>query len=72
LQKNGRFANRFFWRTHDRQEIDYIEEREGILHAFEFKWSEKAKSKFPNIFLKTYPQHKTEIINRGNFKAFVM
>lgn len=72
LQKNEWFTNRFFWRTHDRQEIDYIEERDGILHAFEFKWSEKAKTKFPTVFLITYPEHKTEVINRSNFEAFVM
>ena len=72
LQKNEWFTNRFFWRTHDRQEIDYIEERDGTLHAFEFKWSEKAKSKFPKIFLNTYPEHKTDVISKSNFETFVM
>lgn len=72
LQSSGLFANQFFWRTHDRQEIDYIEEKDGILNAFEFKWSEKAKSKFPKIFLKTYPKHKTEVINKSNFESFIM
>ena len=72
LQKNEWFSNRYFWRTHDRQEIDYIEERDGILHAFEFKWSEKTKSKFPNVFLRTYPEHKTDVINRSSFEMFVM
>eukprot|EP01035_Chromulina_nebulosa_P040785 gene40785-55132_t len=35
------FANRYFWRTHAQQEIDYIEERGGQLHAYEFKWNAK-------------------------------
>jgi len=39
LGNNRLFANRFFWRTRSQQEIDYIEERDGILHAFEFKWN---------------------------------
>lgn len=40
------WANRFFWRTQDQQAIDYIEERDGKMRAFEFKWSPKAKAKF--------------------------
>ena len=29
------FANSYFWRTHAQKEIDYIEERNGLLTAFE-------------------------------------
>ena len=72
LQDKGWFTNRYFWRTHDRQEIDYIEERDGILYAFKLKWNEKARVKFPNVFLKTYSEHKTEVVNRENFERFVM
>jgi len=72
LQKRELYVNRFFWRTHDRQEIDYIEEREGILHAFEFKWGEKNSNRFPRIFLETYPKHETTVVNRTNFESFVM
>jgi hypothetical protein len=32
------FANNYFWRTHDQKEIDWIEEYDGVLHAYEFKW----------------------------------
>lgn len=71
LQSRRMFSNQFFWRTHDRQEIDYIEDRDGMLYAYEFKWSEKAKSKFPAIFLNTYPQHFTKVINRENFETFI-
>lgn len=71
LQSRRMFSNQYFWRTHDRQEIDYIEDRDGMLYAYEFKWSEKAKSKFPAIFLKTYPQHFTKVINRENFETFI-
>lgn len=71
LQSRRMFSNQYFWRTHDRQEIDYIEDRDGMLYAYEFKWSEKAKSKFPAIFLNTYPQHFTKVINRENFETFI-
>lgn len=72
LQKKAWFANTFFWRTHDRQEIDYIEERDGTLYAFEFKWGEKTKAKFPRVFRETYPEHETAVINRSNFDSFIM
>lgn len=69
-QYDGRFVNSYFWRTHDRAEIDYIEEEDGILNAFEFKWKEQ-KIKFPASFLNAYPDHKTNLISKTNFEAFV-
>ncbi|HPX79941.1 MAG TPA: ATP-binding protein [Bacteroidales bacterium] len=67
---NKKFVNSYFWRTHDKAEIDYIEETDGALHAFEFKWTDK-KVKFPNSFLEAYPNHSTTIIRKSNFETFV-
>ena len=67
---NGRFVNTYFWRTHDKAEIDYIEEEDGILHAYEFKWKEQ-KVKFPASFLDAYPQHQTAVITKNEFQEFV-
>jgi hypothetical protein len=64
------FANRFFWRTYDQKEIDYLEEKEGKLFAYEFKWG-KDKVKQPKEFLKTYQNSKFQIINQENFWDFV-
>ncbi len=72
LQYNQKWANRYFWRTWEQQEIDYIEECDGILSAYEFKWSTKKKAKIPQAFLKAYPDHQTEIITPENFESFVM
>lgn len=36
----------FFWCTTQQQEIDFVENRNGILHAFEFKWGIQKKSTF--------------------------
>ncbi len=69
-QYDSRYVNSYFWRTHDRAEIDYIEEEDGILNAFEFKWKEQ-KIKFPASFLDAYPDHKTNLISKTNFEAFV-
>ena len=66
----GKYANTYFWRTHDKAEIDYIEEEDGVLNAFEFKWKEQ-KVKFPNSFLEAYPDHTTTVVNHSDFENFV-
>ena len=67
---NKRYVNSYFWRTHDRAEIDYIEEEDGVLNAFEIKWKDK-KVNFPNSFRDAYPDHTTTIVNHSNFDSFV-
>ncbi len=72
LEYNQIYTNRYFWRTHDRKEIDYIEERDGKLFAFEFKWNKKAKVRFPKIFTTSYPESEIMLITPENFIDFVM
>lgn len=67
LHYNQIFANTYFWRTHTQQELDYIEEREGKLFTYEFKWSEKKKAKLPKIFTELYPENEFEFINSKNY-----
>lgn len=64
------FKQFYFWRTVSQQEIDLIEEVDGTLSAFEFKWSLTKKVKTPKLFLEAY---KTElsVVNRENFQDFV-
>lgn len=64
-------VNRYFWRTHAQQEIDYIEERNGQMKAFEFKWNPKAKGKIPSTFLKAYPGSESTIITPQNAEEFL-
>ncbi|MCB9285649.1 MAG: ATP-binding protein [Lewinellaceae bacterium] len=65
------YANTFFWRTQDQQEIDYVEEREGHFWAYEMKWNPKAKASFSKTFTRAYPQHHTQVIHRDNFFEFL-
>jgi len=67
LHYQGIQANTFFWRTQDQQEIDYIEERDGKMWAFEMKWSSKAKPAFSKTFTQAYPEHELLCINRDNY-----
>jgi predicted AAA+ superfamily ATPase len=65
------WMNRFFWRTHAQQEIDYIEEYDGVLHAYEFKWNPRKKSKLPKAFSDNYPGHEYKVITPDNYLEFV-
>lgn len=65
------YVNSYFWRTTAQQEIDYIEEREGKIYAYEFKWSSHRKAKIPKTFLKAYPDAIVKIITPENFEEFV-
>jgi len=69
---NKIYSNKYFWRTHAHQEIDYIEERDGILHSYEFKWNEKRVAKLPNSFAANYPNHQFKAINRTNYLEFIL
>jgi len=70
LQYNNITANTYFWRTNQQQEVDYVEEQNGELFGYEFKWNNKRTIKFPKTFSQTY-NAKTEGITRGNFRTFV-
>ncbi|MBU6232464.1 ATP-binding protein [Patescibacteria group bacterium] len=63
------YANRYFWRSLSGSEIDYVEEAEGAVHGFEFKWSPSAYRR-PKRFVDTYKADVT-IVTRDDFESFV-
>lgn len=65
------FASDYFWRTYDRQEIDLIEERDGRLFAYEFKWQPR-NVKAPKAWTDTYPDSEFRIISKENFLEFLI
>lgn len=67
----GDFAQLFFWRTHEQQEIDLVEEQDGVLRTFEFKWNDKVKGKRPKSFFDTYPNSTYEVVTPENYWDFV-
>ncbi len=66
-QNHRRFVNTYFWRTYDQKEIDYIEEKDGHLTCFEFKYAEGSLGKFPAEFSETYPNSSFKVITPANF-----
>ena len=65
------FSNDYFWRTYDQQEIDLIEEREGKLYGFEFKYSPR-KIKAPKAWTNAYPDAQFTVISKDNFLEFLI
>lgn len=64
------FANNYFWRTWDQKEVDFVEEREGKIFGYEFKYSPN-KKRLPKEFLDTYPNATLEIISQDNYLDFI-
>lgn len=68
----GSFAQSWFWRTQQQQEIDYLEEEDGVLRAFEFKWNDrKSTTKVPKSFSSAYPDTKFQVISPHTIDAFL-
>lgn len=65
------WSNKFFWRTKQQQEIDYIEERDGKLYTFEFKWGAVKKEKAPLTFTNAYPDSEHRVITPENYQSFI-
>lgn len=68
----GSFASSYFWRTKSQQEIDYIEEEDGMLRAYEFKWNaRKAGVKCPDSFRLAYPNATYQVITPENIEEWL-
>lgn len=67
---NKHYCNTYFWRTFDQAEVDYIEEYDGALHVFEFKWKTSNK-KVPASLLNSYTVNTTAIVDTDNYGGFI-
>ncbi|MBQ3806153.1 MAG: ATP-binding protein [Prevotella sp.] len=72
LAYHNSFALTWFWRTQQQKEIDYLEEENGKLRAFEFKWNaKKGKTRCPVSFTTAYPDASYEVITPDNIEQFL-
>lgn len=67
LNYHGFYGKVYFWRSVRGQEIDYIEEIDGKIYPYEFKWNPKAKVKLPSAFIENYSPEPIQVIHRENF-----
>lgn len=64
-------AHTYFWRTKQQQEVDFVEENEGKVFGYEFKWVKKKSQKLPKTFTETY-NAESKVIDKDNFREFVI
>ncbi len=73
LNIKGSFANKWFWRTQQQQEIDYIEEENGQFNSFEFKWNaKKVHVKQPKRFSDAYTDSTFTVVTPDNIDSFIL
>jgi uncharacterized protein len=64
-------ARKYFWRTKQQQEVDFVEDIGGHIFGYEFKWSETKTRKLPKTFTEAY-KSENKIITKSNFREFVI
>lgn len=67
----GIWANNYFWRTRDQKEIDFIEDSDQQISAFEFKWNPTQKVKSARIFRDAYNTEPI-VVHSDNFEEFLL
>jgi predicted AAA+ superfamily ATPase len=65
------YANQYFWRTYNQKEINLVEERNGKLFGYEFKWGNK-KTKPPKDWINTYKEAEYQVIDKENYLDFII
>ena len=68
----GHYCNSYFWRTTLQQEIDLVEESDGVMTAFEIKWNHNRKPIFPKSFLESYNVKETVVVTRDNYLDYLL
>ncbi len=67
------WTNAWFWRTQQQNEIDLVEEVDGSLSAFEFKWNpSRSNAKCPEAFAKAYPEASFKVITPDDAPEFLL
>lgn len=69
---SGHWCNNYFWRTHKQKEIDYLEEYDGKLFAYEFKYNSRKTAVIPKDFKEAYPEAAFKEITPNNIDEFLL
>ncbi len=67
----NRFPLSFFWRTKTQQEIDFVQDYNGQITAYEIKWNPNKKVSRPSSFVSTYNPIK-HVITRSNRASYLL
>ena len=72
LNYSNSWTNYWYWRTKEQNEIDFVEESNGKIMSYEFKWNPGSKIKKPKLFLSAYKTASFQVIHRDNFERFLL
>jgi uncharacterized protein len=70
-QNKLHYCRSYFWRTLQQQEVDLIEEADGQFIAYEMKWNETKKTRFPKAFLNSYSIKESIVITPANYLDYL-
>lgn len=72
LHSDNSSKKQYFWLTHTKQEIDYLELSAGNEKAFQIIWDKTDKFKIPKLFSSYYPKINCYKINRSSYWSFLI
>jgi predicted AAA+ superfamily ATPase len=70
-QSLNKRVNQYFYRTFDGEEVDYIEEYNGAIEGYEFKYS-KRNIKQPKNFISKYGAENIKCVHKENWSDFLI
>lgn len=70
MQNARQSIRSYFWRSHQQQEVDYVEESDGNLLAAEIK-RKPGDGRLPKSFSRAYPEAAAHWVHPGNLLDFV-
>lgn len=68
---NNTVVQYYFWRSHTRQQVDFLEFRKRGVSGYKFKFSKKKGLKTPPLFQKHYPEIPVHTINILSYIPFL-
>ena len=68
---NGKKSDYFFWRSHTRQQLDFIEMQENSKQAYKFSLEKKKILKESPLFKSYYPDVIFKTVNRSTYLTFL-
>jgi predicted AAA+ superfamily ATPase len=68
---NNKQVETYFWKTHTKQMMDYIEVIDGKVSAYKTSWEKRKKLKIPASFTTAYPFATTHGLNRSTYWGFL-
>ena len=71
MEYSRSYPNMYFWRTYSGGEVDFVEEKDGLVTGYEFKWQSKSSSA-PKAWMDKYGQESWKVIDKENFGEFVL